>query len=55
MARKTPSPTQIRTYTRFTAVDRLEHLLMLISFTTLAITGLVQRDFDEDLAHAASG
>jgi cytochrome b subunit of formate dehydrogenase len=42
MARKTPSATRTRRYVRFTAVDRLEHLLVLLSFTTLAITGLVR-------------
>jgi len=43
MAKKTPSATRTRRYARFTAVDRLEHLLVLLSFTTLAITGLVQK------------
>ena len=43
MAKKTPSATRTRRYVRFTAVDRLEHLLVLLSFTTLAITGLVQK------------
>ena len=30
-------------YTRFTLADRAQHLVMLLSFTTLAITGLVQK------------
>ncbi len=42
MAKKTTSPAPSRTYVRFSFADRLEHLLILLSFTTLAITGLVQ-------------
>src|SRR5512138_3223555 len=30
-------------YTRFSLSDRAQHLVMLLSFTTLAITGLVQK------------
>ena len=30
-------------YTRFGLSDRVQHLVMLLSFTTLAITGLVQK------------
>ncbi len=30
-------------YTRFSLSDRVQHLVMLLSFTTLAITGLVQK------------
>ncbi len=43
MARKTAAPARVRRYVRFSAVDRIEHLLVLLSFTTLAITGLVQK------------
>jgi cytochrome b subunit of formate dehydrogenase/mono/diheme cytochrome c family protein len=43
MAQKTPSPIPARQYQRFTLFDRLQHLLLLLSFTTLAITGLVQK------------
>ena len=34
-----PSPQ----YARFSLSDRAQHLVMLVSFTTLAITGLVQK------------
>ncbi len=43
MARKTAAPAPVRRYVRFSVVDRVEHLLVLLSFTTLAITGLVQK------------
>jgi cytochrome b subunit of formate dehydrogenase len=43
MAKKTPAPAPARAYARFALADRAQHLLMLISFTTLAITGLVQK------------
>ncbi len=43
MARKTSTPSQPRDYVRFTLSDRVQHLAMLLSFTTLAITGLVQK------------
>jgi cytochrome b subunit of formate dehydrogenase len=43
MARK-PAPVETpRTYRRFTLAQRIEHVLMLLSFTTLAITGLPQK------------
>lgn len=35
-----------RVIVRFNFIDRLEHLLLIISFTTLAITGMVQRYSD---------
>lgn len=43
MAKKTSIPAQARAYVRFSFSDRVQHLLMLLSFTTLAITGLVQK------------
>lgn len=43
MAKKTPSTKTDRQYTRFGLSSRAQHLLMLLSFTTLAITGLVQK------------
>jgi cytochrome b subunit of formate dehydrogenase len=43
MAKKKPAPASTRRYVRFRLSDRAEHLLMLLSFTTLAITGLVQK------------
>lgn len=33
----------MRTYPRFTTVQRLEHLVLMVSFTTLALTGLPQK------------
>ncbi len=42
-ARKLYSDAPAREYTRFSLSDRLQHLVMLLSFTTLAITGLVQK------------
>ena len=39
----TPPPTPSRNYVRFTFADRVQHLLLLLSFTTLAITGLAQK------------
>ncbi len=43
MARKTPAAAQPRVYVRFSLSERVQHLIMLLSFTTLAITGLVQK------------
>jgi cytochrome b subunit of formate dehydrogenase len=43
MAEKTSIRTQPRRYQRFSLVDRAQHVLMLLSFTTLAITGLAQK------------
>jgi cytochrome b subunit of formate dehydrogenase len=40
---KAPAGAAERRYVRFSLVDRIEHLLVLLSFTTLAITGLVQK------------
>lgn len=40
--KKTSVPAQSRTYIRFSPADRIQHLLLLLSFTTLAVTGLVQ-------------
>jgi formate dehydrogenase gamma subunit len=38
--RQTPAPTQ---YRRFTGAQRIEHALLVLSFTVLAITGLPQK------------
>jgi cytochrome b subunit of formate dehydrogenase len=43
MAKTKPASATPRRYTRFLFSDRLQHLVMLLSFTTLAITGLVQK------------
>ena len=43
MASKTFASMQPRAYIRFSMADRVQHLVMLLSFTTLGITGLVQK------------
>jgi cytochrome b subunit of formate dehydrogenase len=43
MAKNKPAPVQAQQYTRFSLSARLQHVIMLLSFTTLAITGLVQK------------
>ncbi len=43
MANQTPISPRRRTYMRFSLSARIQHLLMLLSFTTLAITGLAQK------------
>lgn len=43
MAKKTSAPRQATKYLRFGLSSRIQHLIMLLSFTTLAITGLVQK------------
>jgi cytochrome b subunit of formate dehydrogenase len=42
-ARELLSDAPEQQYVRFTLSDRVQHLVMLVSFTTLAITGLVQK------------
>ena len=42
-ARELLSDAPEQQYIRFTLSDRVQHLVMLLSFTTLAITGLVQK------------
>ena len=43
MANTTSASVQPRAYVRFAMADRVQHLLMLLSFTTLGVTGLVQK------------
>ncbi|HUI89482.1 MAG TPA: cytochrome b/b6 domain-containing protein [Anaerolineales bacterium] len=43
MADQTPISPRRRTYVRFSISTRIQHVLMLVSFTTLAITGLAQK------------
>lgn len=43
MAKRATAPAPTRQFLRFGLPDRVQHLLMLLSFTTLAITGLVQK------------
>jgi len=43
MAKAKPASAPQRRYTRFLFADRLQHLAVLLSFTTLAITGLLQK------------
>ncbi|MGZ6316465.1 MAG: formate dehydrogenase subunit gamma, partial [Anaerolineales bacterium] len=42
-ARELLSDAPIPQHTRFSLADRAQHLVMLLSFTTLAVTGLVQK------------
>ena len=46
------SDTVTRTYERFPLARRIEHLVMLLSFTTLALTGLPQKFASADLSIA---
>lgn len=43
MATKSTTPQTERTYERFPLARRIEHLTMLLSFTTLGLTGLIQK------------
>ncbi len=43
MVKKSAAPRETGKYVRFGLTDRIQHLLMLLSFTTLAVTGLVQK------------
>lgn len=43
MAKKTSASAQPRSFVRFSMVDRVQHLVMLLSFTTLGVTGLAQK------------
>lgn len=47
---ETQTEAQERQYTRFTPVQRFEHIVLLVTFTGLGITGLVQRYADVPLA-----
>lgn len=42
--------TREKTYSRFTASDRMEHFVLIISFTMLGVTGLPQRYGEFELA-----
>ncbi len=39
----TPQPSETRTYTRFDLLQRIQHIVFLISFTLLGLTGLPQK------------
>jgi cytochrome b subunit of formate dehydrogenase len=43
MAKKSTPPQAERTYERFPLARRIEHVTMLLSFTTLGLTGLIQK------------
>ncbi|HEY9151322.1 MAG TPA: cytochrome b/b6 domain-containing protein [Anaerolineales bacterium] len=43
MTNQTPVSPRRRTYVRFSLSSRIQHVVMLLSFTTLAITGLAQK------------
>ena len=54
MAAETKSVPQARqrTYVRFTLVQRIEHITMLLSFTTLGLTGLSQKYASSPISQA---
>jgi cytochrome b subunit of formate dehydrogenase len=53
MAEATPTPTpQTRTFKRFGPVQRFEHMVLLLTFTGLALTGLPQRYADQSWAQS---
>jgi len=39
-----------KTYKRFSSAQRIEHLLLFLSFTTLGITGLIQKYINADIS-----
>ncbi len=39
-----------QTYTRFNIAQRIEHLLLFLSFTILGITGLIQKFIGVDIS-----
>ncbi len=43
MAKQEATMQSQRTYTRFNVVQRIEHIVLIASFSTLAVTGLVQK------------
>ena len=43
MADPRPASTAPKQYVRFDVLQRVQHALLLLSFTTLAVTGLVQK------------
>lgn len=43
MSQRTPAAPQAQRYTRFNLAARVQHVVMLVSFTTLGVTGLVQK------------
>jgi formate dehydrogenase gamma subunit len=48
--KETTMATNEKTYTRFSASDRMEHLVLIVSFTMLGVTGLPQRYGEYELA-----
>jgi cytochrome b subunit of formate dehydrogenase len=54
MAEDTPNPTK-RVYPRFSPVQRFEHMVLLVTFSGLALTGLPQRYADQAWAQALIG
>lgn len=49
---KTAAPAPDRTYVRFSLIQRIEHLIMLLSFSTLGLTGLPQKFSTHPLSEA---
>jgi cytochrome b subunit of formate dehydrogenase len=46
---KEPEQTKAMTYTRFNISERIEHVVLLVSFTILGITGLAQKYADSQI------
>ena len=52
---QTTTQTQPYTYRRFSPVQRFEHMILLVTFTGLALTGLPQRYADQMWAQSLIG
>ena len=50
-----PATAEQRTYTRFSTWQRIEHAILILSFTTLAITGLPQKFATAPISQAVIG
>jgi cytochrome b subunit of formate dehydrogenase/cytochrome c553 len=47
-----PETTEKKSYVRFTPTQRFEHMVLLVTFTMLGVTGLVQRYADTSIAQS---
>src|SRR6185503_9526679 len=47
-----PEVSDKQTYDRFSRWQRMEHILLILSFTTLAVTGLPQKFMQADISRA---
>ncbi len=50
-----PTPAQPKQYSRFTSAQRMEHIILLVAFTGLALTGLPQKFAAESWAKTMIG